>query len=189
MMVETMGRTDTPKESIENLLQVKQMHFPEQSIDWVYLLNKFSNTSSNASSHASSLIFREQMQFLVMCGMSDRVDALPFKVWRDYFENVVHTAEFMASQQIGNENIKSTIQAKLAHFEDKYPMLKEITTTLELALWKLSMNKKKASPRQKKIKTDELNIRQQCRITCEADVIIGHVLPYLIYTEEDHESD
>jgi hypothetical protein len=43
------------------------------------------------------------------------------------------------------------------------------------------MNKKKASPRQKKIKTDELNIRQQCWVTCGADVIIGHVLPYLIY--------
>jgi hypothetical protein len=41
MMVETMGRCDTPKTSIENLLCVKQMHFPEQSIDWVYLLNKF----------------------------------------------------------------------------------------------------------------------------------------------------
>jgi hypothetical protein len=30
LMVETMGRTDTPKESIENLLCVKQMHYPEQ---------------------------------------------------------------------------------------------------------------------------------------------------------------
>jgi hypothetical protein len=29
LMVETMGRTDTPKERIENLLCVKQMHFPE----------------------------------------------------------------------------------------------------------------------------------------------------------------
>ena len=30
MMVETMGRCDTPKERIENLLCVKQIHFPEQ---------------------------------------------------------------------------------------------------------------------------------------------------------------
>ena len=39
MMVETMGRFDTPKESIENLLCVRQMRFPEQPIDWEYLLN------------------------------------------------------------------------------------------------------------------------------------------------------
>jgi hypothetical protein len=45
LMVETMGRTDTPKERIENLLCVKQMHFPEQSIDWGYLLNKFAQPS------------------------------------------------------------------------------------------------------------------------------------------------
>ena len=33
MMVETMGRCDTPKESIENLLCMKQTHFTEQHID------------------------------------------------------------------------------------------------------------------------------------------------------------
>jgi hypothetical protein len=40
-MVETMGRTDTPKERIENLLHVRQFHFPEQTIDWEYLLYEF----------------------------------------------------------------------------------------------------------------------------------------------------
>ena len=39
-MVETMGRTDTPKESIENLLQVRQMHFPEQPF-WIFCLTSF----------------------------------------------------------------------------------------------------------------------------------------------------
>jgi hypothetical protein len=37
MMVETMGRCDTPKECIENLLHVKRMHFPEQPIDWAII--------------------------------------------------------------------------------------------------------------------------------------------------------
>ena len=40
----------------------------------------------------------------------------------------------------------------------------------------------------KKIKTDEYSIRRQCRITCGADVIIWHILPYLI-TATDEESD
>jgi hypothetical protein len=127
------------------------------------------------------------MQFLVMCGMSDRVDALPFKVWRHYIKNVVHSAEFKYNEQFDNKHIISTIQAKVSHCEDEYPKLKEITTSLELALWKLSMNEKispeEATPCQKKIKTDESNIRRQCRITCGADVIIRLVLPYLIYTD------
>ena len=33
MMVKTMGRTDTPKKNIENLLCVQQIHFPDQPID------------------------------------------------------------------------------------------------------------------------------------------------------------
>jgi hypothetical protein len=41
-----MGRCDTPKESIDNMLNVKQKHFPEQPIDWVYLLNKFAEPSN-----------------------------------------------------------------------------------------------------------------------------------------------
>jgi hypothetical protein len=41
MMVETMGRCDTPKERIENMLHVKQMFFPDQPIDWGHLLDQF----------------------------------------------------------------------------------------------------------------------------------------------------
>ena len=40
------------------------------------------------------------------------------------------------------------------------------------------------------IKTDESNVRRQCRITCGADVVIRHVLPYLITVADDEfESD
>jgi hypothetical protein len=186
MMVETMGRTDTPKESIENLLQVKQMYYPDQPIDWDHLLDKFASPPYVSFPGP----FQERMQFLVNCGMSDHVEALAFKVWRDHITDMIHTINFQCN--VDNIVVLRTIQAKFAHFEDNYPKLKEITTTLELALWKLSMNEiyfPRATPRQKKIKTYESNIRRQCRITCGADVIIRHVLPYLIYTEEDNESD
>jgi hypothetical protein len=49
MMVETIGMCDTPKECIENLLRVKQMHFPEQPLDWGYLLDKFAQHSKGLS--------------------------------------------------------------------------------------------------------------------------------------------
>jgi hypothetical protein len=62
--------------------------------------------------------------------------------------------------------------------------LKEITTILELTIWKLRINEnitqEEATNCQKKIKTDESSIRQQCRVTCGADVVIGHMLPFLI---------
>jgi hypothetical protein len=120
------------------------------------------------------------------------VEALAFKVWRDHITNMIHSAEFNYYNQSGNQNIICPIQANIAHFEDELPKLKEITTILELALWKLRMNEKlspeEATHCQKKIKTDESDIRQQCRVTCGADVVIRHVLPYLI-SMEDKEPD
>ena len=68
-----MGRIDTPKENIENLLCVcvKQMHFPKQPIDWVYLLDKFSKPSHSLL--CNGLQFQERIEFLVMCSMSTSV--------------------------------------------------------------------------------------------------------------------
>jgi hypothetical protein len=158
---------------------MKQLHFPEQTIDWEYLLNKFTQPS-NRNFRAP---FQQQMLYLVMCGMSDRVEALAFKVWRDYIRNMIQTANYQCNTD--NSDILREIQAKVAHFEYEYSRLKEITLILELALWKSRMN---ASHLQKKIKTDESSIRRQCRMTCGADVVINLVLLHLI-TVADEESD
>jgi hypothetical protein len=203
-MVETMGRCDTPKENIENLLCVKQMHFPEQPIDWEYLLDEFALNSNYSFSGAP---FQDRMQFLVMRGMSERVEALAFKVWRVSMTNMIHTAAFVYddddndddddnndddnndddnNEQSPRDNtvILREIREKLAHFEDEMPRLEEATTILELALWKnmLDVNSKKMETNrcQKKMRSDESDLRQQCRVTCGADVVIGHVMPFLI---------
>lgn len=63
---------------------------------------------------------------------------------------------------------------------------------MELALWKISLNENnyqyKMVQCQKKGNADESITRRQCHITCGADAMIGHVLPYLI-TESDEESE
>jgi hypothetical protein len=191
MMVETMGRTDTPKESIEKLLCVKQMHFPDQSIDWEYMLDKF---ASNSRVSFDGAPFQERMQFLFMCGMSESVEALAFQVWRDHVTNMIQTADYKHNED--NRSILHGIQIRITHFQSEVSKLKEATTILELALWKLRMNEKipqeEASHCRKKMKSDKSSIRQQCRITCGADVVIRHVLPYLVTVaveESDSDSD
>jgi hypothetical protein len=187
MMVKTMGRCDTPKENIENMLWMKQLHFPEQTIDWEYLLDKFAEPSPVSF---DGVPFQERMQFLFMCGMSESVEALAFQVWRDYIRNMIQTANFQCNTD--NTVILRRIQAKVAHFEDEYPRLKEITTILELALWKMKMNEKSHQDMaiHSQIKTNESSIRKKCRITCGADVVIQHILPYLIdVANEDSDSE
>ena len=182
-MVETMGRTDTPKERIENLLHVKQMHFPEQPIDWEYLLDKFTQPSMF---HMPGVVFKEQMHFFVMCGLSDRVESLAFKVWRYHITQMIHAADF--KQGDNNSDTLHSIQEKLAYFEDELPNLKEVTIIIELALWKVRMTMNEnihqefMCSRQKKVRVDQSKFRWHCRITCGANVVIGHVPPFLITT-------
>ena len=187
LMVETMGRCDTPKERIENLLCAKQMHFPEQPIDWGYLLDVFAVPSNHNFNGAP---FQERMRFLFMCGMSERVEALAFKLWRDHITNMIQTADYKWSMD--NSIILRAIREKLAYFEDELPKLKEATTILELALWKTrldeSVHKRETTHRLKKVKPDVSDIRRQCQVTCGADIIIRLVLPFLI-TAVDQESD
>jgi hypothetical protein len=178
MMVETMGRCDTPKENITNLLCVRQMHFPDQPDHF-----------AASFSFCVKENFRERMQFLIMCSMATNVEALAFEVWRDFMTNVIHSAEFNHGDN-GNISIIQSIRAKVAHFEDKYLNLQDITTILELALWKMRMNgnipQEKATQRKTKINVDESDHihRQSCRISCGADVVTGHVMPYLISAED-----
>jgi hypothetical protein len=117
-----------------------------------------------------------------MRGLSTRVEALAFKVWRDYITNIIHTAVVVYSGD--NTVILREIREKLAHFDCELHRLKELTSILELAMWKMNINdnilKDSTTRHQKKIKTDEPSIRQQCRVTCGADIVIGHVMPFLI---------
>jgi len=186
MMVETLGRCDTPKERIEILLRVRQMYFPEQPLNWEYLLDKIA-VRCVSDIPMDGAPFQERMQFLFWCGMSDRMEALPFKVWRDHISHMIRTAVFEWRRD--NSGILRSIREKLAHFEDELPKLKEASSILELALWKVRMavnDQEIPSRRQKKVKTDEASSRKQCRVTCGADVIIRLVLPFLITAEIDN---
>ena len=103
---------------------------------------------------------------------------------------MIHTADYKFSGD--NLVILHRIQEKIAHLEEELPKLKEITTILELALWKMKMNEKShgtTTHYQKKIKADDLSIRSQYRVACGADVVIGHVLPYLLLSALDDDSD
>jgi hypothetical protein len=182
MMVETMGRCDTPKERIANLLHVKQILFPVQQLNWEYLLDKFAEPSNCTF---PGVPFHERMRFLFTCGMSDRVKTLAFKLWRDHITSIIQSSNFQSNGD--NRSILRSIRAKLDHFEDELPKLKDVTTILELALWKMKMMSEKghqdmATQSQKKMKADESNVRSQNRVTCGADFIIRHVVPYLINT-------
>ena len=177
LMVETMGTCDTPQESIENLLCVKQVHYPDQLIDWGYLLDLFAEPSNRNFDGAP---FQERMRYLVTCCLSSRVEAIGLRVLRDRAREMIYATRF--NDYASNNFSIAQIQNNLYRIEDEICKLKEATTILELVLWKMRMNEEshneKSTRRQKKMKADESIIRSQCRATCGADVVINLVLPF-----------
>ena len=62
---------------------------------------------------------------------------------------------------------------KLVYYESEYEKLKESTTLLELALWKMNVD---ASSTDSGVAM-EVDNRLQCRISCGAEYVIENVLP------------
>lgn len=104
-----------PKECIENLLCMKQICFPQQPLDWDHLLNKF--VICFHSCLFGGQLFEERLKFLLRCGLSDRVEALAFKFWRDNITNMIHTANFLFWED--NSFILHKIQRRIVYFEDE----------------------------------------------------------------------
>ena len=183
MMVETMGRCHTPKETIESLLFVQNKCITQSR----HLIGSIYSLSLLVLHHDFRLhcCFKNRcvIYSCAVCQSMD-VEALALKVWRDYVTNMIHTATFVMGRD--NSAILREIRIKFAHYEDKFTKLKEATAMLELALWKMKMNEKGHQDRatqtqsQKKMKADESNVRCQTRVTYGADFIIIHVVPYLI---------
>jgi len=68
-----------------------------------WVCNTFTHVSFNGA------MFQERMQYLVMCGISTRVEALAFNVWRDQIRNMV-------LQQISNRGTATTA-TKLSYLD------------------------------------------------------------------------
>ena len=137
-------------------------------------------------------------QLLVKHSSSTRRNAIRLKLWRDDMSRMV--AELISIKQSKRVWL-SNVQSKLSHYEAEYQRLKEAATTLELALWKTKLVEsngqvKGETGHRKKRKIDGSDTRSRCRISCGADIVIQHVLSYLVIPppkdchsdEEDNDS-
>ena len=118
---------------------------------------------------------RKKLTEVELCEV--RVEALAFKLWRNHIKSMIHTATFALGRD--NSAILLDIRGKFSHFEDELTKLKEVTTILELALWKMKISENSHQD----LATHDSNVQSQDWVTCGADVVIGHVVPFLINTD------
>ena len=168
-MMGALGKAGASKNSIQKLFNIQQGSFPKQQIDWDMVLSTCSNCTSFTK--------------LLQCSISNRTNAIGLKLLRDDIIRFT-SVSIISTGQIAE--FRTEVETTLSNYEAEYHKLKEATSLVELALWKKKMNDhlqgKKQRRSKKKLKIDNSSIREQCRISCGSDIVIEHMLPYLLPT-------
>jgi len=172
LMVETLGGVGAI-DGVQNLVDLQEKYFPEESIDWETVLE---NVSVNGPQTYNWIC--QAVGPLLQLSISKRVKAIGLKKWRDDITKAKITKLSSDHQRsiIQKRAFISEVKTKLAQYEDEYHRLKEATSMIELVLWKYKINEMVGRKR----KHEESTVREQSRIGCGADIIIEHVLPYLV---------
>ena len=124
----------------------------------------------------------ETFCFLTRRSIVTRVNAIGVMQFRDAMANDWTGSALSFNGQAWRDETL----AKLEYYESEYRRLKEVTSLLELALWKMKINDgskdlcETMGGGNKKIKRDGLEFRLQCRISCGANIVIKNVWPYLL---------
>ena len=185
-MMKTLGVAGAQNECIVKLHDIQQTFFPDQIIEWDTIIQDalippidqyYLVPSSKSFGH------------LVQCSISDRVEKIGLKQWRDDISDCIRkTLPTERNKKLIEFDIRRSfltdVETTLSWYEDEYRKLKEATSILELALWKSKIDGHRShggSGRcNKKIRVGKSDVREQRRFNCGADIVIQHVLPYLL---------
>jgi hypothetical protein len=168
-MVITLGRANAPVAVIRNLLDVQHTLSPGYIIDWDQILVELATATSDFEPYAYPSTFC----FLTSCSIATRISAIGVKQFRDDMSDYWMGDE---DNSFNREMWRNETLTKLEYYESEYQKLKESTSLLELALWKMNID---ASTVDNGVAM-EVDNRLECHIRCGADHLIQNVLPYLL---------
>ncbi|KAL7535574.1 hypothetical protein ACHAXR_006584, partial [Thalassiosira sp. AJA248-18] len=168
-----------PSQSLQGLVQsvlgLQQRFFPDQNnADWQILCEEMVNPLKGWWHHEDPATSLKTFHFLVKCNIPERLSAIGIRKWRMEIKSMVETVPPTAVSEMSSEFY--AIHSKLASYEIGYHQLKQVTTLLELALWKSKISQSEETGEEGYTS----NQKGLCRIKCGADFIIPNVLPYLI---------
>jgi hypothetical protein len=184
-MVITLGRANAPTSVFRNLLgiNIQQILSPEYIINWDHILQELA-TDRWATKYG--IISPSTFRFLTRCSLATRINAIGVK----YFRDAMVDDYWSGYEHLFNGYLwRTETITKLEYYESEYTKLKEMTSLMELALWKariddiILVHDNATGGINKKIKIDQSNFRLQCRINCGADQVVKNVLPYLLPPE------
>jgi hypothetical protein len=163
---------------IRNLLNTQPTLSPGYNIDWDQVLGVLAEETELNEPHANPTT----CCFLTRCSIVTHVNAIGIKHFRDAMAD-----DWMGDDEddFDREEWHNETLTKLEYYESEYLRLKEMTSLLELALWKIEIDNDNDQGEtmgggNKKMKIDQPEFRKLCRISCGADHVIENAWPYLL---------
>lgn len=198
MMIERFGQACVPRATLQRLVDTQQEFFSTQGIDWSTIMQKATNVPTARNNYDQTQL--ESFKSLLKCKIKNRLSGIGLKAWRDEILVLIESMHDMSNpnRKLSYDSCRvrslfiSQIESKLGHYEREYHNLKETIAQLELVLWKKRVTE---HAEEEGGIMDELNrsmgglglqevavegFREQCRITSQADIVVEHVLPYLV---------
>jgi hypothetical protein len=176
-MLITLGRGNASDGVIQSLLDIQHTLSPGYNIDWDRILGVLAERLARLA-RCSSATFC----FLTRCSIATRVNVIGVKHFRDAMADdyTVYETDF------NRQEWRTETLAKLEYYESEYRKLKETTSILELALWKIKVDDSIVdygnviSVGNKNMQMEVSAFKLQCRINCGVDQVIENVSPYLL---------
>jgi hypothetical protein len=176
-LLETLAKGRVPLATIQRMVNTQRNSFPDQTFDMENIVMELAKSDASGSKGHIPGTPIETFRYLLLDSISERLNSLHVRRWRAEIENCVN--EFPEDAKDRDEDT-SVVYSKLASYE----LLKEAAWLLELTLWKAKLNESISTNcqihlRKKARVGDGVRLKEQCRISCGADVVVRNVLPFL----------
>jgi len=164
-MIRTLAKASVTHANIHELVMLSDQKYDVQGI--VMVLAKYDTSQASLNKPCTAV---DTIQYLLRVSIHERLHSLDIARWRIDLDNRIGSLPKIAKNR--DRDIQG-VYDRLATYES----IKEGTSVLELALWKMKIDE----GRNKRARVDgEISYRDQCRVSCGADTIIRSILPYLI---------
>ena len=168
-MMVTLCKARVPNNVIRTLIDLHNEFVPNQMEQWIEELAE--------NEHISKITFH----ILIQCGFTERVNAIGLIPLR--IKLMRETMNLLKKYVLGSGSKVDwldRVRSELVNYEEECKRLKAGTTILELALWKYKMEESDTKKKRKWTYGSDSDFREQCRVGCSADIVIEHVLPFLV---------
>ena len=170
-MIQTLAKRNVPLTNIKKLVNAHQDNFPHQDYDLQQIIMELAVHTNQWHQGSFKKLFSSigTFRYLLLISITKRLDTLDVKRFQGDMEDCINGV----SEEKGREEDTQAVYDRLAAYES----IKEATSVLELALWKAKVDE----VHDKRARIDgEVSYREQCRVSCGADIIIPNVLSYLL---------